>query len=73
MAHQGEGRALLPRGLLDAYVPSTPTLLDHVCSKNHVPKGLIPFDILFPQNTEIGKKQQFWVGPPFNRLVPKSV
>ena len=30
-----------------------------------------PFDILFLRNTEIGKKQQFWVGPPVNRLVPK--
>ena len=30
-----------------------------------------PFGILFPRNTEIGKKQQFWAGPPVNRLVPK--
>ena len=30
-----------------------------------------PFDILFPRNSEIGKKQQFWAGPPVNRLVPK--
>ena len=32
-----------------------------------------PFDILFLQNSEIGKKQQFWVGPPVNRLVPKII
>ena len=30
-----------------------------------------PFDILFLRNSEIGKKQQFWVGSPVNRLVPK--
>ena len=29
-----------------------------------------PFDILFLRNTKIGKKLQFWVGPPVNRLVP---
>ena len=32
-----------------------------------------PFDILFLQNSEIGKKQQFWAGPPVNRLVPKII
>ena len=32
-----------------------------------------PFDIPFLRNTEIGKKQQFWVGPPVNRLVPKII
>ena len=32
-----------------------------------------PFDILFLRNTEIGKKQQFWAGPPVNRLVPKII
>ena len=32
-----------------------------------------PFDILFLRNTEIGKKQQFWVGPLVNRLVPKII
>ena len=30
-----------------------------------------PFDILFLRNTKKGKKQQFWAGPPVNRLVPK--
>ena len=32
-----------------------------------------PVDIPFLRNTEIGKKQQFWVGPPVNRLVPKII
>ena len=32
-----------------------------------------PFNILFLQDTEIGKKQQFWAGPPVNRLVPKII
>ena len=32
-----------------------------------------PFDISFLQNTEIGKKQVFWAGPPVNRLVPKII
>ena len=32
-----------------------------------------PFDILFVRNTEKGKKQQFWAGPPVNRLVPKII
>ena len=32
-----------------------------------------PFDIPFLRNSEIGKKQQFWVGPPVNRLVPKII
>ena len=31
------------------------------------------FDIPFIRNTEIGKKQQFWAGPPVNRLVPKII
>ena len=32
-----------------------------------------PFDIPFLRNSEIGKKQQFWAGPPVNRLVPKII
>ena len=32
-----------------------------------------PFDISFFRNTEIGIKQQFWAGPPVNRLVPKII
>ena len=26
-----------------------------------------------PRNPKIGKKQQLWVGPPVNRLVPKII
>ena len=66
----------LPRGLLEASLASAPRLLDHVRSKNNAPEGFIPFglrDIMFLRNTEIGKKQQFWVGPPVNRLVPKII
>ena len=32
-----------------------------------------PFDIPFLQNSEIGKKQQFWAGPLVNRLVRKII
>ena len=32
-----------------------------------------PFDIMFLRNTEKGKKQQFWAGPPVNRLVPEVI
>ena len=32
-----------------------------------------PFDILFLRNSKIGKNQQFWAGPPVNRLVPKII
>ena len=34
-AHEGGGRAPLPRGLLDCFLTSTPSLLDHVRSENH--------------------------------------
>ena len=32
-----------------------------------------PFDIPFLQNPKTGKKQQFWAGPPVNRLVQKII
>ena len=35
------GRLPLPRGLV-CFLTSTPSPLNHVCSKNHVPKGFIP-------------------------------
>ena len=31
-----------------------------------------PFDIPFLRNPKTGRKQQFWAGPPVNRLVPKN-
>ena len=37
------GRTLLPHGLLASFLTSTPSLLDHVCSKNNSPEGFIPF------------------------------
>ena len=67
-AHEGGGRAQgsrrtsLPRGCLASFLTSTPSPLDHVCSKNNSPEGFIPFDIPFLRNTEIDKKQQFALG-----------
>ena len=48
-AHEGGGRAggwarPLPRGLLDCFLTSTPSLLDHVCSKNNTPESFIRLD-----------------------------
>ena len=69
--HEGGGRAQrvgapLPHGLLGDFLTSTPSPLDHVCSKNHVPEGFIPFGLrlifFFLRNTEIGKKLQFALG-----------
>ena len=42
-APRGWGRASLPRGLLDCFLTSTPSLLDCVCSKNNSPEFFIPF------------------------------
>ena len=42
---QGGGRAPLPRGLLGCFLTSTPSPLDHVCSKNHAPERFIPFGL----------------------------
>ena len=67
------GRILHPRDRLWHCLEWGPSLLDHVRLENHDPEGFIPFDILFLRNTEIGKKQQFWAGPPVNRLVPKII
>ena len=44
-AHEGGGRASLPRGLLASFLTSTPSSLDHVCSKNNSPEGFIPFGL----------------------------
>ena len=72
-AHEGGGRALLPRGRLVASLTSTPSLLDCVCSKKDPREGFVPFDIPFLPNTEIGKKAATGTGPPVNRLVPKII
>ena len=42
-AHEGGGRALLPRGFLAASLTSTPSLLDCICSRNDPREGFIPF------------------------------
>ena len=39
------GRALLSPGRLDCFLTCTPSPLDHVRSKNHAPKGFIPFGL----------------------------
>ena len=41
----GGGRALLSPGLLEASLACTPSLPDHVRSKNHAPEGFIPFGL----------------------------
>ena len=48
-AHEGGARpggrhAPLPRGLLVDFLASTPSPLDHVCSKNNSPKVLFRLD-----------------------------
>ena len=42
---QGGRRASLPRGHLEASLTSTPSLLDHVRSKNNFSEGFIPFGL----------------------------
>ena len=49
-AHEGGGaprgrHASLPRGLLASFLTSTPSPLDHVCSKYNSPEGFIPFGL----------------------------
>ena len=44
-ARPGGRRASLPRGLLVCFLTSTPSPLDHVCSKNHAPEGFVPFGL----------------------------
>ena len=65
-AHEGGGRASLPRGRLVASLTSTPSLLDCVCSKNGSPEGFIPFGLrlifLFCETLKWAKKQQFGLG-----------
>ena len=39
------GRALLSCGSLGSFLACTPSPLDHVCSKNHAPKGFILFGL----------------------------
>ena len=63
---QGGRRASLPRGLLSCFLTSTPSPLDHVCSKNNSPEGFILFGLclifLFCETLKWAKKQQFALG-----------
>ena len=74
---QGGRRASLPRGLLASFLTSTPSPLDHVCSKNHVPEGFIPFGLrlifFFCETLKQAKKTAICTGPQVNRLVPKII
>ena len=74
---QGGRRASLPRGLLVDFLTSTPSPLDHVCSKNNSPEGFIPFGLrlifLFFETLKYAKKTAIRAGPPVSRLVPKMI
>ena len=61
-AYEGGGRAGHPRGRLDCFMMSAPSLLDCVCSKKISPEGFIPFDIPFLRNPKIGKKKTTILG-----------
>ena len=73
----GGRRASLPRGSLVSFLTSTPSPLNHVCSKKDRSRRFhsvwTPFDIPFLRNTEMGKKTAIWAGPPVSRLVPKMI
>ena len=60
------GRSLLSPGLLEASLAYTPSLLDHVRSKNHAPEGFIPFGVrlifLFCEILKQAIKQQYGLG-----------
>ena len=61
-----------PRGFLDGGSKSPGSYLMRKSRSRRFHSVWTPFDILFLRNSEIGKKQQFWAGPPVNRLVPKN-
>ena len=73
---RGSGARPLPRAHLGhrftlIFLPDFPNI-PKISSVRFYPVWT-PFDILFLRNSEIGKKQQFWAGPPVNRLVPKII
>ena len=81
-AHEGGGRAQggrraptswLPGSSLDVGSKSSGSCSSRKSRSRRFHSVWTPFDILFLSNSEIGKKQQFWVGPPVNRLVPKII
>ena len=81
-AHEGGGRAWgvgapptswLPGSFLDVGSKSSGSCSFRKSRSRRFHSVWTPFDILFLRNSEIGKKQQFWAGPPVNRLVPKII
>ena len=81
-AHEGGGRALgvgapptswLPGSFLDVGSKSPGSCSFRKSRSRRFHSVWTPFDILFLRNSEIGKKQQFWAGPPVNRLVLKII
>ena len=82
-AHKGEGRAWgrqarpptswPPLLCLDAgsKSPRSCSLIKSRSRRFH--SVWTSFDIPFLRNPKTGKKQQFWAGPPVNRLVPKII
>ena len=81
-AHEGGGAptpwarsptSWTPRCLSDFHSKSPGLRLFQERSSRRFCSIWILFDIPFLRNTEIGKKQQFWAGPPVNRLVPKVI
>ena len=63
------GHTLLSPGLLEASLACTPSLPDHVRSKNHAPEGFIPFGLrlifLFFEILKQAIKQQYGLGLRF--------
>ena len=83
-AHEGGGRALggvvgapptswPPASFLDVGSKSPESCSFQKSRSRRFHSVWTPFDILFLRNSEIGKKQQFWAGPPVNRIVPKII
>ena len=60
------GRAGHPRGRLACFLTSTPSPLDHVCSKNTAPEGFTLFGLrlifLFFEILKQAIKQQYGLG-----------
>ena len=76
-APRGRGVRPYPRELLLPSLMWGPSPSGGFRSKNNFSSLFrsvsTPSDIPFLQNTEIGIKQQIWVGPSVNRLVPKVI
>ena len=81
-AHEGGGRAQggrraptswLPGSFLDVGSKSSGSRSFRKSRSRRFHSVWTPFDIPFLRNPKTGKKQQFWAGPPVNRLVPKII